>query len=203
MTEEDARKWIDQRFGFPRGTIVQRLVERVRAVNAEQNLIAASTLETIWTRHVLDSAQLVPLAAEMTGLWLDIGSGAGFPGLVVAALVELPVLLVEPRRLRAEFLRQCVDDLGLTNVEVIQAKVEAVQRSAAVISARAVAKLPDLLRAAQHCATRETLWLLPKGRSVHEEVADAKRAWHGTFHVEPSLTSPGSAIVVAKGVSPR
>lgn len=173
--------------------------------SSHQNLISGTTVRAIWSRHLLDSAQLLPLADDHPGTWLDVGSGAGLPGLVIAILSDRPVVLVEPRGRRALFLQSVVDALGIgARVDVIARKIEAVRVSAvAVVSARAVAALPDLLRTTHHCTNRKTLWVLPKGRSGQSEVADARKAWHGSFHVEQSLTQADSSIVIAKEVSPR
>lgn len=204
MTEEEARDWIAQQFGPTAQHQMERLVALVEAEAAQQNLVARSTLETIWARHIVDSAQLIGFAEGQAGTWLDVGSGAGFPGLVVAALTDRPVLLVEPRKRRVAFLQEAARSLGLEGrVSVIASKVETICERAAVISARAVAPLIDLFGAASHCAAPDTLWLLPKGQSAREEVAIARHAWHGAFHVEQSLTNTESLIVVARGVARR
>lgn len=204
MTEEEARSWINGRFGVSRETQLEQLAALVCEEAKSQNLIARSTLDAIWTRHILDSAQLVPLAESSPGLWLDIGTGAGFPGLVVALLTDRPVILCEPRRWRADFLRKAAEMLGLgERVAIACAKVETVTRRAAVISARAVAPLDALFAAASRAASPDTLWIFPKGRSAREEVAVACKTWHGSFHVEHSITEPESLIVLAKGVSRR
>jgi 16S rRNA (guanine527-N7)-methyltransferase len=202
MTEDEARGWVRERFGVSRETAVARFCDLVRAESERQNLIAASTLDSIWSRHVLDSAQLLEWAGE--GDWLDIGTGAGFPGMVVALLTERRVTLCEPRKRRAVFLNEAAEKLDISDRVIVAArKVQAISGSYSVISARAVAALPDLFAAACHCADRDTLWLLPKGRSAREEVASARKAWHGSFHVERSVTDPDALIVVARGVYPR
>lgn len=169
-----------------------------------QNLIARSTLDQIWERHILDSAQLVRLQPTARSSWLDIGSGAGLPGLVIAILVDGPVTLVEPRRLRADFLQGAVDILGLAaRVRVERAKVERISGAFDVITARAVASLSRLLAISVHLSTKKTIWALPKGRSALTELAEAKRAWQGMFHVERSVTDEDSYIVVASGVGKK
>jgi 16S rRNA (guanine527-N7)-methyltransferase len=205
MIEAEARDWVRDRFGASGEERMEALAALVIAEAQRQNLIAPSTLDTIWARHIVDSAQLLSFAVEAAGQWLDIGTGAGFPGLVVAALTDRLVHLVEPRRRRAEFLQSAVDSLGIDDrVTVVASKVEAVSGApSAVISARAVASLPDLFASGAHCGTVETLWILPKGRSAREEVATVRRTWHGVFHVEQSITDPDSLIVLAKGVSRR
>jgi len=204
MTEEEAQAWIEERHGAAGVDVMARLAALVRDEAARQNLIAPSTLGDIWVRHIVDSAQLLPYAEASPGNWLDIGTGAGFPGMVVAALSDRPVWLVEPRKRRADFLSACSEALGVANrTVVVPGKVERVELQAGVISARAVASLWELLGAARHCSTWNTLWLLPKGRGAREEIASAQQSWHGAFHVEHSVTDPESLIVVAKEVTRR
>lgn len=204
MIEDEARAWVADRFGAP---VVDRLALFAALVvdeAARQNLISAATMPVIWRRHIVDSAQLVPLAEPAPGDWFDIGSGAGFPGMVVALLTERSVTLVEPRGRRAAFLEVCVERLGLQHrVRVVAARAQQSTGAAAVISARAVAPLPDLLSAAAHLSTAKTLWLLPKGRLAREELADAQSTWQGVFHVEQSITDPQSLIVVARDIARR
>lgn len=202
MTEGEAREWAAVRFDSAAMHRLDRLVEIVAEESARHNLVAWSTLEAIWARHIVDSLQLAALGPE--GVWLDIGTGAGFPGLAVAAVEpDRAMLLVEPRRLRADFLRGAAERLGLTNVAVVTARVEIVRDKAKVISARAVSRVSALFASASQCASNDTIWLLPKGRNAEEEVAEARQAWHGVFHVEQSITSPDSSIVVARGVRRR
>lgn len=202
MTEDDARDWIRARFGVSRETQLATFVESLREEAGKQNLVAPSTLDQIWSRHIVDSAQLLDhMPAD--GIFLDIGSGAGLPGLVVALLREAPVELVEPRKLRTDFLSRAAAELGLGNVTVHTDKIERTAGKVAVISARAVAQLSDLFRIAAHRSTSSTVWVLPKGRNAQSEVEEARRKWHGSFHVEPSITASDSLIIVAKGVRPR
>ena len=203
MTEDEARDWAANRFGAEAIERLDHLAAIVAVESDQQNLIARSTLETIWARHIVDSLQLAGFAPA-TGDWLDIGTGAGFPGLALAATQpDRRFLLVEPRRLRADFLRETASTLALPRVEVVTGKVETVRDEVAVISARAVAQVAPLIASAIQCASNDTLWLLPKGRSAREEVARAKQRWHGMFHVEQSITDPESSIVIARGVRAR
>jgi len=204
VTEDEAKQWIAQRHGAGGVEAMARLAALVRDEATRQNLIAPSTLDQIWARHIVDSAQLIPLGDACPGDWVDIGTGAGFPGLVIAALTDRPIWLVEPRKRRADFLAACSEALGVApRTTVVTGKVERVDVPAAVISARAVASLGELLDAAVQCSTWNTLWLLPKGRSAREEIASARQSWHGVFHVERSVTDPESLIVIAKEVTRR
>ena len=167
--------------------------------NQRQNLVAKSTIDDLWRRHIDDAAQLVLYDAR-SATWLDIGSGAGLPGIVIAILTGNPMILVEPRRLRAEFLQRVVDDLALDST-VIQAKVETLQRPPVdVITARAVASVDRLFAMAHHLSHKGTVWALPKGRSAHLELEEAKKTWQGEFRLEPSRTDPDAHIVIASKV---
>ncbi len=178
---------------------LQRYVELLKAEGARQNLVSRSTLDDVWQRHIVDSAQLVRFEPGPKAAWVDIGSGAGLPGVVIACLVDGPVTLIEPRRLRAEFLASVVADLSL-RAEVVQAKAERVEGRFDVITGRAVTSLSDFLRLSGHLSTRKTVWALPRGRNAHSELAEARHAWQGVFHVEQSVTDADSWIVVGTGV---
>lgn len=202
--EEAARQWVRDKFGVSRETALADFAAMVVEENEHQNLISPASITAMWTRHIADSAQLLALASHTPGQWVDIGTGAGFPGMVIALLADSPVTLVEPRRKRADFLSAAAERLGIAHRVTVEARrAEQVKAGASVISARAVAALPDLLAAGHHLSSSDTIWLLPKGINAREEVAVAQRTWHGSFHVEPSITQPGSIIIVATGVSPR
>lgn len=171
----------------------------LRDASERQNLISSSSANQIWDRHIEDSAQIVRFEPRSGASWLDIGSGGGLPGIVIACLVDGPVTLVEPRRLRVEFLRDAIRTLGL-HATVEACKVERITGAFDVITARAVAPLDRLLRISQHLSTRKTVWALPKGRNAQSELADAQRSWQGEFHVERSVTDPQSFILVGTGV---
>jgi 16S rRNA (guanine527-N7)-methyltransferase len=188
----------------PRETIwkLETYGAMLRAESAHQNLISASTLDRLWDRHILDSAQLVRFEPSPGASWVDIGSGAGLPGIVLACIVDGPVTLIEPRRLRAEFLHRVCDSLVL-NATVISQRAERSRGSYDIITARAVAPLGQLLKISQHLSTRKTVWALPKGRSAEAELAEAQISWQGVFHVEQSVTDADSKILVARGVRPK
>jgi 16S rRNA (guanine527-N7)-methyltransferase len=178
---------------------LEAYVALLKAENERQNLISRAISENFWLRHILDSAQLVRFEPGPGASWADVGSGAGLPGIVAACLVTGPVVLIEPRRLRAEFLRHVVHRLGLS-AAVFDTKAENVNGQFDVITARAVAPLGKLLGISQHLSTRKTVWALPRGRNAHSELAEAERAWQGVFHVEQSVTDANSFIVVGTGV---
>ncbi|SCW62398.1 16S rRNA (guanine527-N7)-methyltransferase [Sphingobium faniae] len=206
MTEEEARAWLAQKFDVSRETWLklERFVAILLAEMDQQNLIAESTRPHIWARHIVDSAQLLTFTdAAVDGPWVDLGSGAGLPGVVVALLTDRPLLMIESRRKRIEFLQAVAEELGLGHVRVFGGRVEAVSpHPAAIISARAYAPLPRLLESAIHLADEKTLWVLPKGRNAQNELETARPAWQGVFHVEQSVTDAESAIIVARSVKP-
>ncbi len=200
--EAEARAWIRALPEWDE-TARERL-ERLAALlveeNARQNLVAASSLAHVWQRHIADSAQLLRFVSrETSSPWLDLGTGAGFPGLVIAALrPECEVVMVESRARRAEWLEHARIALGLDKARVLATKLEAVpDRKVRVISARAFAPLPRLLALSARFSTADTLWLLPKGRSAQQEL-DAESQFRHMFHVEQSLSDPEAGIIVGQ-----
>ena len=181
---------------------LERFVALLLEENQHQNLIAPNSVPDMWSRHILDGAQLLGLA-ERAGRWLDIGSGPGLPGLVIAILGGRPMTLNEPRKLRADFLRRTVDQLGLPEVTIAECRVERLRGEFDFITARAVARLDRLFGMACHLAHSETKWILPKGESAQSELDEAREAWQGGFRLAPSRTHPASAIVVAEQVQRR
>jgi 16S rRNA (guanine527-N7)-methyltransferase len=177
-------------------------VELLKTASQHQNLISAATIDDLWDRHILDSAQLVKFEPRDGASWIDIGAGAGLPGIVIACLVTGPVTLAEPRRLRANFLAEVVGALGL-RATVQPVKAQRVEGKFDIITGRAVAPLSDFLKMCEHLSTKNSIWALPRGRSASSELAEAQRTWQGVFHVEPSVTDPDSRIVVGTKVRAR
>ncbi len=170
--------------------------------NQSQNLVAAATIPELWTRHIVDGAQLLGLAGK-EGSWCDIGSGPGLPGLVIAILGGRPMTLNEPRKLRADFLGRAVVALALDRVTVAECKVERMAGKFDFITARAVARLDKLFGMACHLAHSETKWVLPKGEKAQSELAEARSSWQGSFRLVPSRTHSASAIVFAEHLQRR
>jgi 16S rRNA (guanine527-N7)-methyltransferase len=120
---------------------------------------------------------------------------------VIAILVDGPISLVEPRRLRAQFLERVVGELGLANrVTVVASKAERAVGQFDVITARAVARLDRLLDLSTHLSTKNTVWVLPKGRGASSELDEARRSWHCEAQSVPSRTDPESEILVLRDV---
>ena len=196
------RRWADEAAMERLEVFARLLIDE----NQRQNLISKPSEQTLWVRHFADSAQLLEhvsretLAKPIAEPWLDLGTGAGFPGLVIAALhPNLPVVLVESRARRVEFLEHCTSELGLENCTVEGQRLERVTPFESwVISARAFAPLDKLLRLSAPFSTSGTRYLLPKGRSAAHELAAQKPSIRKMFHVKHSLTDAEAGIIVRK-----
>lgn len=209
-TESEARVWLTElaEWNEVAGMRLETLVAMLATENQRQNLVSAASLKSMWLRHIVDSAQLLRyVPSETSSPWLDLGTGAGFPGLVIAALrPEIKVVMVESRARRVEWLESASSAMGLTNACVIGLTVEKVpSRPFRVISARAFAPLPKLLTLSARFSTAATTWLLPKGRSARQELLDLT-GWRHMFHVEQSLSDAEAGVIVGtltakKGIS--
>ena len=173
--------------------LARRWTERI-------NLVAPSTVPNLWTRHIADSAQLWPLMPQSTRTWADLGSGGGFPGLVIAILAAESgaphVTLIESDQRKCAFMRTMLRDFSI-KATVLDQRVEAAPpQSADVVSARALAPLPALLLlVARHLAPGGTA-LLPKGRDHAAEIDAARAAgWSFTAEALPSATDPSARIL--------
>ena len=173
------------------------------------NLVASSTLPILWTRHIADSLQLLPLAPDAR-VWVDFGSGAGFPGIPIAcALAGQPgamVHLVESVGKKADFLREAVRLLGLP-AQVHHERAEKFGESCAetvdVVTARAVAPLKVLCDQAFPLIAKGAVGLFLKGQDVAAELTETAKYWSIQAATVPSVTSPGSSIVVVRGLQRR
>lgn len=159
------------------------------------NLVGPSTLADPWRRHVLDSWQLWPLLPESTRVLVDLGSGAGFPGLVLAILGVPEVHLFEADRRKATFLREAARQCGAA-VTVHAERIETADPvDADVVSARALAPLPKLLELAEPFVSTRTLCLFPKGKQLHIELTAAAEMWFMDVNPALSITEPDAAIL--------
>ena len=200
MNEEAARAWMRSHFHSEKVSAVSEFVRMVTLENAAQNLVAPSTLTSIWSRHVVDSAQLMRFG-QAPKRWLDVGTGGGFPGMILALVGEFSTIMVEPRRRRADFLQRCIQAFGIeANTTVIATKIERHTSMADIISARAVGSVGNLLQATAHCATPATRWVLPRGRVNVSDFANLQESGK-VFHVEQSLTDPESVILIVEAAA--
>lgn len=174
--------------------------------NPAINLVAKSTLSDVWTRHIVDSAQLYHLAPSKVDHWADLGSGGGFPGLVIAILSEQldplrRLTLVESDQRKATFLRQAVRELCLTQTTVLSERIEVIPPlSVSVLSARALSALPQLCDYAQRHLSPTGLALFPKGAQHQEEITQAAREWRFDLSIFPSETDPAAVVLAMKAI---
>ncbi len=165
------------------------------------NLVGAASLADPWRRHILDSAQLLRLLPGTDIRLLDLGSGAGFPGLVLALLGVREVHLVESDRRKAAFLAEAVRITGASGVTLHRRRIEALAPfPVEAVTARALAPLPRLLELAAPFLGPATLGLFPKGGNFEAELTEARRHWRMRTQIEPSLSSPEGRILVLREV---
>jgi 16S rRNA (guanine527-N7)-methyltransferase len=199
-------------FKVPRETIhrLTRYAEILEHWQKRTNLVSPSTLPVLWSRHFADSAQLCGLAPKAR-LWLDLGSGAGFPGLVVAVIQagrpDFHMHLVESNRKKCAFLSEVARETK-ASVDIHAMRIEELAECAQslkpdVVSARALAPLPRLFELAAPFFGEGTKGLLPKGREAETEIAAARQEWEFAFRLSPSLTANDSHIVEVTGLKPR
>lgn len=172
----------------------------LRRWQAAINLVAASTLTDPWRRHVLDSGQLMRFVPAGARRLVDLGSGAGLPGLVLAIMGVQDVHLIESDRRKAAFLREAARATG-TRVTVHATRIEAAPMlEADAVTARALAPLPALLDHAYRFATPATCLLFPKGRQLEAELTEAAAGWTMKLVREASLSDPEGQIVIISGL---
>jgi 16S rRNA (guanine527-N7)-methyltransferase len=174
---------------------LERFSELVLRWNSTVNLIAPGDGVRLWERHISDSLQLVALMQPPPDRAIDLGSGAGFPGLVLAIATGVPFDLIESDQRKAAFLREAVRLTGAP-AQVHAQRIEAVHLDPApLITARALAPLPKLLALAAHLLAPAGACLLLKGANVEAELTDAAAQWHMRVDRLPSRTAPGARIL--------
>lgn len=169
----------------------------IRKWNPAINLVAPSTLDSIEERHIGDCLRLVDASASASGSWVDLGSGGGLPGLVVAICRrDLPVRLIESDRRKGSFLRNAIRELCLENCSVVTGRIEDINPlNADLVSARALAPLPLLLSYVhRHMASGGRAWLM-KGRNWKDELQASRSDWRFEVNAHPSATDPDAAIL--------
>jgi 16S rRNA (guanine527-N7)-methyltransferase len=172
--------------------------------NARHNLVAKSTLPDLWQRHMLDSAQLAPLLPAEARSLADLGSGAGFPGLVLAAMrPDIAVTLHEATTKKCAFLQAAAQAMGLA-VTVQNARMEDLPRQTYdIVTARACAPLPLLLDYASRFTGAGSVCLFLKGQNVGSELTEAAKSWNMQVSQNPSQTDPSGTIVIVRELGPR
>ncbi len=164
------------------------------------NLVGPATLADPWRRHLLDSAQLMAHLPAAAGPLVDLGSGAGFPGMVLAVMGVPEIALIEADRRKAQFLREVARATGAA-VTVHDDRIERLTGwPAAVVTARALAPLPRLLPLAERFLTADSVCLLLKGPALARELIDAGKSWHMVPEMFPSLSAPSGIVLKLRGV---
>lgn len=196
------RAVLQERLGVSRETLAR--LDRLEALlirwSGAINLVARETLSDVWTRHILDSAQIWALRPASARLWADLGSGGGFPGLVIAALAaeqapEMAVALVESDRRKCAFLRTAAAEMGL-RPEIHPERIEALAPLCAdIVSARALAPLPVLWPLVRRHLDAGGVAHLPKGARAGAELAEALALWPLAVQKTPSWTDAEAVIL--------
>lgn len=204
----DFKEDFQKRFDVSRETIdrLSQYEELIQKWNPAINLISKSTVDQLWPRHFYDSADILFLADTTKGRWVDLGSGGGFPGIVIAILThqlapELSVTCIESDIRKCEFMRTVSRAIGVP-VGVISRRIEEVPpQNATVLSARALAPLPRLLEyVKRHLAPGGTA-ILHKGENWQQEVQTALETWRFSVEKHESSSHPNSAILKIKDIS--
>lgn len=177
----------------------------LRKWNPRINLVSKSTIPDLWSRHILDSIQVFEATEQQTGHWVDIGSGGGLPGVIVAICAaekapELNVTLIESDQRKSAFLRTAARECGV-KINVISERIEAAEpQFADVLSARALADLSLLCEFSERHLKKEGLCIFPKGGNWKKEVDNALQQWRFEWEAITSLTEPQAVILKMKGV---
>ncbi len=179
-------------------------VGMLRDWNARHNLVSDRSLEDVWRRHVWDFAQLVAYVPTSAQNLVDLGSGAGFPGLVLAELLRgrTRVVLYEATAKKCDFLATVAERLGLDS-EICNSRIEEAARERFdVVTARACAPLPKLVSYAQHFVGRTTACLFLKGQNIEAELTEAHKSWRMKVQRHQSLTDPSGVILEIRELAP-
>lgn len=182
---------------------LEALVALLDKWQARINLVGRGTLADVWRRHILDSAQLAPLLPAAPRTVVDLGSGAGFPGLVLAILGVPGVHLIESDGRKCAFLQEAARATGAA-VTIHRLRAESAPPLVAdAITARALAPLADLLDLAEKFLAPHTICVFPKGRGAEEELTDAQKTWMMTATRIASVTDSDATVLKLEGVSRR
>jgi 16S rRNA (guanine527-N7)-methyltransferase len=174
---------------------LQAYVDLLIAWNPRINLVGPRTLDDIWRRHILDSAQLRPLVPAQTRSLVDLGSGAGLPGLILAIIGVSQVHLIESDSRKCAFLREAARVTGTTIVLHPRRFEEVRDLRADVVTARACAALPKLLDHAERFIDRHSILLFLKGQNLGEELTEARKVWNMREMLHPSASDPSGTIL--------
>ena len=197
------RDGFSRRFPVSRETLakLEAYVALLKAWNRRINLVAPTSLGDVWRRHILDSAQLLPHVPRTVRVAVDLGSGAGLPGLILALLGVPEMHLVESDQRKAAFLREAVRVTG-ANAAIHAVRAEKISNLAAdLVVARALAPLTELLDIAEPFLQPHTICLYLKGRRVDEELTLARQSWRMTARLLPSISDPSGVVLHLEAIS--
>ncbi|MEQ9692792.1 16S rRNA (guanine(527)-N(7))-methyltransferase RsmG [Shimia sp. SDUM112013] len=176
------------------------LSELLQKWNPRINLVSKKTLDDHWTRHIMDSAQIFDLAPKGLKDWVDIGSGGGFPGLVIAILAAeqekpLNLTLIESDQRKCAFLRTVLRETGVPAAVISERIEKAPKQNADILSARALADLSTLLGFCERHLSKNGIALLPKGATWQKEVQDAQESWSFDYVASKSVTDEEAVVL--------
>ena len=172
------------------------------------NLVSKSSLENAWDRHFCDSVQLIKYIPETTRVMFDFGSGAGFPGMVLAVLLaekmpKIHINLVESIKKKTLYLNAVKEMFQLNNVTIINERIENLKKTTAdIITSRAMCKLTDLLGYAYPFTNKNTIMIFPKGKTFQTEIEEAKKKWKFNCQIETNETNDEGKILIINKLSP-
>ena len=204
MPEIDATRCEEFLRHFPVSHETLEKLERYAALltewNAKFNLVADSTLPQIWRRHFLDSAQLMNFVPKGARTFADLGSGAGFPGIVLGILGAQKIYLIESTGKKAEFLRTVVSALDI-NAEILKTRIEDLKNfSVDIVTARALKPLPELLALAKPLMRKTSMAILLKGQHVDVELTESTKYWRFDCETFPSLSDSSGRILAIRNL---
>jgi 16S rRNA (guanine527-N7)-methyltransferase len=184
---------------------LEQMEKLIRKWTPAVNLVSRASIDDLWSRHIVDSAQLFQFCPPDVRRWLDVGSGGGLPGLVLAILARelrpsLRFVLVESDSRKAAFLSQAAREIGVS-VDVHCVRIESLPPATAdVLSARAFAPLIELLPVATRHLAADGVAIFPKGARYADEIAQAQKEWAFSADIRPSLTQPDAAILIIRKI---
>lgn len=182
---------------------LDRYAELLREWNQKFNLVADSTLPHVWIRHFLDSAQLMQFIPEHAKTLADLGSGAGFPGIVLSIMGVPEVHLIESIGKKAGFLRAVIEELKL-NAIIHQERIENIRNlKADIVTARALKALPELLKLSKSLMKKDSLCLFLKGKSIDSELTESERSWKFNVEKHQSISDHSGCVLILRDLQPK
>jgi 16S rRNA (guanine527-N7)-methyltransferase len=186
----------------PRGTLdrLEHYAAMLGEWNTKFNLVSESTLPQVWTRHFMDSAQLMKFIPDTVRTVADLGSGAGFPGLVLSIMGAQKTYLIESTGKKANFLRAVIEELKL-NAVVHQERVENLENfKVDIVTARALAPLKDILKLSKPLMKKDSICLFLKGKNAPVELTESAKYWKFDCETVPSISDSSGSVLIIKNI---